>query len=874
MKLHHTLVLAVCLVLAASWTFAADTPDLHAAARAGDLNRVAALLSATPDLVSSRTAFDETPLHYAVLGRQGGIVELLLAWGADVNAADWNGLTPLHIAAQSGDGKLIDALLLAGADVNAIDHNGDTPQHIAARRCRLEAAQRLVAAGADVNAANVDGQTPLHVLGADARENDPELQPLLDEIAQALMAAGADPALRDHQGLPAWPHTDVPPQPRQPSGYPSVTEVGNTLQTWATQYPNICQRFDLGVSVQGRHMYALKITDNLNTEEDEPEFKYIANMHGDEVTGLVMCLNLIEYLLENYGTVQRVTDLVDNVEIWIVPTMNPDGYVNYTRANANGVDLNRNFPEGYGSNPDPNTTTGRPIEIANIMNWCFAHSFTASANFHGGALVVNYPFDNNGLPSGTNSPSPDDDLFIAISEEYSEDNLPMWNSTEFYHGITNGAEWYVIDGGMQDWNYRYEGCNEVTIELGPKAPAYSQMPTYWSQNQESMLSYMETCLIGVRGIVSDAQTGAPLAATVLVVGRDHPIYTDPDVGDYHRMLLPGTYALTFSADGYDSITIPNVVVNEGAATVLDVPMGPSARVTYPNGGEVLNSGQPTTVTWIGNATTPFQVQYSENYGDTAQVVDSFEDGGFSADYTTGGNANWIVSNTAAYTGTHSARAGTITHSQSTWLQRTVSGGTLSFRYRVSSEPRYDFLNCYVDGERVVHVSGNSSTWYLYTTTLSAGSHIVRWEYVKDAGVSGGSDTAWIDDVTLVDDTTEWTDIVALTDPGDVSVPWTPLGPSDTCKIRVRAYYGSGVYGAWDESDDVFLILECPYQPGDLNCDGTVDNFDIAAFILALTNPDGYATAYPGCDRMLADINGDGSVDNFDISPFVSLLTDG
>jgi hypothetical protein len=64
----------------------------------------------------------------------------------------------------------------------------------------------------------------------------------------------------------------------------------------------------------------------------------------------------------------------------------------------------------------------------------------------------------------------------------------------------------------------------------------------------------------------------------------------------------------------------------------------------------------------------------------------------------------------------------------------------------------------------------------------------------------------------------------------------------------------------------------PYFPGDLNCDGAVNNFDIDPFVLALTDPSGYAQKFPDCDRMLADVNGDGVVDNFDIDPFVKRLT--
>ena len=64
----------------------------------------------------------------------------------------------------------------------------------------------------------------------------------------------------------------------------------------------------------------------------------------------------------------------------------------------------------------------------------------------------------------------------------------------------------------------------------------------------------------------------------------------------------------------------------------------------------------------------------------------------------------------------------------------------------------------------------------------------------------------------------------------------------------------------------------PFQLGDMNCDGAVNAFDIDPFVLALTNPAGYAAAWPDCDRMLADCNGDGVVNAFDIDPFVELLT--
>ena len=860
------LVFSLCTTL----SLANESRSLHEAARLGDVAQVTKLLAGDPALVDARGATEDTPLHYAVMGQRGDVVDLLLSRGADVDAQDSGGRTPLHVAAGTDNEKLIGLLLAAGADVGAMDARGETPLHIAARRFKANSMHALLAAGADAQARNDAGQTPLHVLGSAVRVQDADFEELVGSLAMLLVDHGADASIIA-DGLPAL----LPETPGTETGRDTWTDyddIGPDLLAYETAYPGLCKRYDLGLSFQGRHLWALKISDNVLVEENEPEFKYIATMHGDEIVGTKMCMMLIDYLMANYGSDTQVTGIIDGVELWIVPLMNPDGYDRSprTRYNAQGIDLNRNFPEWM--NGDPNTPDGRATEVQVIMNWSFGHTFTASANLHGGALVVNYPFDNDGLGS-VFSPTPDEDMFVYVSEQYSQYNLPMWNGS-FYHGITNGAAWYSIDNGMQDWNYRYMGNNELTIELGnTKQPSASQIPTYWNDNRQSMLAYIETCLIGVGGLVTDVDTGEPIAATVTVVGRDHPIYTDPEVGDYHRMLMPGTYSLRFEAAGYDSLVVPDVVVSAGDATELNVQLGPSARVTYPNGGEELSSGIATSVTWVGNPDAQFHVQYSDNYGQSGVIVDGFETGTLGAEYTTGGDAEWYVVGSGAHAGSYCARAGVISHYDTTWMTRTVAGGELSFWYRVSSESGYDWFNFYVDGDRKIHVAGESG-WQHYSTTLATGSHELKWEYTKDVNTTSGSDTAWIDELTIVDDQTTWTDIIALTETGATSTPWTPGEASTDCKVRVRAYYGAGSYGEWDESDATFAINSSPYPVGDLDCSGSVNSFDIDPFVLALTDPTGYDAAYPGCDRMLGDINGDGAVNSFDIDSFVSLLVGG
>ena len=372
---------------------------------------------------------------------------------------------------------------------------------------------------------------------------------------------------------------------RNPLGaYHTYAELTDELHNLAAAYPNICRIESAGQSVQGRELWWIKITDNIEIEEDEPEFHYISTMHGDEPVGMELSLYFIKYLLENYGTDPRTTSLVDETEIWIMPLMNPDGYEAGSRYNANGVDLNRDFPDP--KNDESSTITGRQPETQAVMNWAFDHTPTLAANFHTGALVVNYPWDVDwdDLP-GNYEASPDDELFIHISEAYSVWNLPMWNNAFFYHGITNGAAWYSITGGMQDWAYYWLGLNEVTIELNMADwPDETLLDGLWEENREAMLNFVEQAFMGVRGQVADSYTGAPILAEVRVQGIDHAVFTDPQVGDYHRMLRPGVYTLTFEAEGYESVQEAGLVVAEGPAAVLNVMMVPVSDPAAGGGG--------------------------------------------------------------------------------------------------------------------------------------------------------------------------------------------------------------------------------------------------------------------------------------------------
>ena len=189
--------------------------------------------------------------------------------------------------------------------------------------------------------------------------------------------------------------------------YLTLAEYTTFMQNTATQYPSLCQLIQFGTSVQGNPLYFMKISDNVTIQENEPEFRYLSSMHGDEVVGYDMCIRLIQLLTSQYATDTRIANLVNNMEIWICPLFNPDGYLAHDRYNHNGADLNRNYPLPVGSQ-HPDGMAWQPETIA-LMDHSNAQSTNFSVNFHGGTVVTNYPWDY------TYALSPDNNLYIQAA---------------------------------------------------------------------------------------------------------------------------------------------------------------------------------------------------------------------------------------------------------------------------------------------------------------------------------------------------------------------------------------------------------------------------------------------------------------------------
>lgn len=266
--------------------------------------------------------------------------------------------------------------------------------------------------------------------------------------------------------------------------YPTSLQIAEKLKGTAAKYPKIMKLVNIGKSGKGNDLLVMKISDNVNVNEVEPEFKYISSMHGDEITGRELSVSLIEEIGEKYGKDSEITELVNNTEIYIMPSMNPDGSDLKRRGNAKGADLNRNFPDM--TRDTESTSAGREIENQHMMKFQEEHQFSLSANFHGGTVVINYPWDSK------YDLHPLDAFIKELSNGYAQLNPEMRSSQEFPGGITNGAAWYVVRGGMQDWSYVWHNDLQITIELShTKWPDYSDIPGFYKDNRDSMVYFMK-----------------------------------------------------------------------------------------------------------------------------------------------------------------------------------------------------------------------------------------------------------------------------------------------------------------------------------------------------------------------------------------------
>nr|XP_011734177.1 carboxypeptidase N catalytic chain [Macaca nemestrina] len=348
-------------------------------------------------------------------------------------------------------------------------------------------------------------------------------------------------------------------------------DLVRTLYKVQNECPSITRVYSIGRSVEGRHLYVLEFSDHPGIHE----------------------LSLILPLpLGSYSPPSGFSPFLLFGFCLLKTLMGPNkhGYL-VGRNNANGVDLNRNFPdlntyiyynEKYGGPnhhlplPDNWKSQVEP-ETRAVIRWMHSFNFVLSANLHGGAVVANYPYDKSfehrvrGVRRTANTPTPDDKLFQKLAKVYSYAHGWMyqgWNCGDYFpDGITNGASWYSLSKGMQDFNYLHTNCFEITLELScDKFPPQEELQREWLGNREALIQFLEQVHQGIKGMVHDENYNNLANAVISVSGINHDV-TSGDHGDYFRLLLPGTYTVSAIAPGFDPETV-TVTVGPAEPTLV------------------------------------------------------------------------------------------------------------------------------------------------------------------------------------------------------------------------------------------------------------------------------------------------------------------
>ena len=358
-------------------------------------------------------------------------------------------------------------------------------------------------------------------------------------------------------------------------GFFTLNEINARLDTMYMLYPNIItQKFQIGTSIQGRPIYAVKISDNPNINENEPQVQFNALIHAREPQAMMTIMYYMYYLLENYGTDPEVTYLVNNREIYFVPCINPDGYEYNRQTNPNGggmwrknrrvngdgsygVDLNRNFAymwgiNNSGSSGTPSSETYRGTapfsepETQAIRDFTNSKNFKTTLNYHTYSNLLLYPWGY------VSTPTPDNDIFV----EYSTDMVA-------YNGYENGQPpviLYDVNGSADDWMYGEQTSKPKIFAMTPEVGSTGFWP-----------SQSEIFPLAIENVKPNLYITWVAGSFVSVVNPSFSQqYFNP--GDNAQLLIPSVrnkglsnadnVSLTLTSDNPE-ITITNGTINVG-----------------------------------------------------------------------------------------------------------------------------------------------------------------------------------------------------------------------------------------------------------------------------------------------------------------------
>ena len=780
-------------------------------------------------------------------------------------------------------------------------------------------AAKLTAAGFDVLEGGVSGKSLELVVSA-------------NELKQ-LGVMGFEPTILGY----GRPFDLIQAEWDKPPGYLNLAEILAVMEAAAIAFPDLCKVVDLTATYnmpttfEGRHLFAVKISDNVMQDEDEPTFLMVSDHHAREIVTPVIALHTIEQLTTRYGIDPQITRLVDENEIWIAPVWNPDGYNwvfigdNFWRKNrrvfaqAIGVDQNRNYPIGWssacsGSSNQGSATYKGPSaasepETQTMMAFSADRNFSKVLDFHSSGRETLFAYACLSHPF----------------QSYLQGLAVELASASGYGGSMRSPS---AEGEQFEWQTAARGALAMLTETStefqpPHASALSEAAlvfpgTLWLIDKATPLS----------GHVTDAVTGDPLEATVRLLGvnfqNGETNSSGGPFGRYHVFAPDGPQQVEFSLSGFETQT-HLVDFSSGFPQVLDVQLiSPAITIQFISGPSGL----------VDPGTTPdVEVEITP---DSQQIVPGSETVFYR--YDTGAFVALPLNPIGGDRYTATLPAVDCGDTPEYYFQAQGDGGTTVtlpfdaptnvFDFAVGTQVEIANFNFETapgwttenlgatsgDWERGVPVNdpnwqydpisdsdGSGQAWLTenrlgntdvdngavrLTSSLfdfSAGSVTISYDYFLRLTNTNGADRLLIE-ISSNDLAGPWIEIARHT--ADGGLDWhnhiitqadlNAAGVTMTATTRLRWTANDGEPQSIVEAGlDALLITaggcEPQFTPGDLNCDGSFNGGDIDPFFLALGDPAGYAAQFPNCDPLLGDMNGDGRLDGGDIDPFFACL---
>ena len=424
------------------------------------------------------------------------------------------------------------------------------------------------------------------------------------------------------------------------TGYHSYTEIAAETLAVATAHPDIVQRFSIGRSYQGRELWAMKISDNVATDEAEPEVLFDGSHHSDEHMAAEMTLRIMHWLVDGYGTDARITNIVNSREIWIVFLVNPDGAeydissgkFHFWRKNRQpnagtsyvGTDLNRNYGYRWGgggntsANPAaityrgpaafsaPETRAMRDFMASRVVDG--RQQIRTAITFHEYGRLVMWPYGYT---------------YSDIPSDMTVDDHAALVTIGKHMAATNGyrpeqaSDLYISSGTTRDFLYGMYRTFSYTFELSVKDyPDDSLIAAETGRNKEAVLYLMERawCPLSVRGAtVTTARCGA--YDDDMEVGRGWVV--DPDGTD------------TASSTSRFARTNPAATAFEGAKQLGTTTSGAKSLVTGALAGASANTYDLDGRTSIRSAAIKLPTTVGQKF--TFRYVFAHDDHATSAD---------------------------------------------------------------------------------------------------------------------------------------------------------------------------------------------------------------------------------------------------